>query len=310
MGSGSYSFAVYASLASDRGYATKSADAVFTNRSLSAKSNIKLSNVDARTYNTQIKPEMVDTGVRESRDSNEHPETTPIIIALDVTGSMRRTPHEMIKDNFPKLMDALMQLGIKDPQLLFMAVGDHEYDNYPIQVGQFESDTEKIVNSLEEFVLEGGGGGNAGESYLLAHIVAGYHTETDSWFQRHTKGFLFTIGDEPNLQGIPGNSLTEILGYQKGAGSISANEAIQKAQEQYHVFHIHITNASHGSRVAESWKTLLGQNVLTCTSGEVDKVIVTAIKENYEEPVEGLAPSASVSQEWQDVPSDSNDKFY
>ena len=36
MGSGSYSFAVYASLASDRGYATKSADAVFTNHSLSA----------------------------------------------------------------------------------------------------------------------------------------------------------------------------------------------------------------------------------------------------------------------------------
>lgn len=161
MGSGSYSFAVYASLASDRGYATKSADAVFTNHSLSAKSDIKLSNVDARTYNTQIKPEMVDTGVRESRDSSEHPETTPIIIALDVTGSMRRTPHEMIKDNFPKLMDALMQLGIKDPQLLFMAVGDHEYDNYPIQVGQFESDTEKIVNSLEEFVLEGGSSSNS-----------------------------------------------------------------------------------------------------------------------------------------------------
>ena len=112
MGSGSYSFAVYASLASDRGYATKSADAVFTNHSLSAKSDIKLSNINARTYNTQIKPEMV-----------------------DVTGSMRRTPHEMIKDNFPKLMDALMQLGVKDPQLLFMAVGDHEYDRYPIQVG-------------------------------------------------------------------------------------------------------------------------------------------------------------------------------
>lgn len=67
MGSGSYSFAVYASLASDRGYATKSADAVFTNHSLSAKSDIKLSNVDARTYNTQIKPEMVDTGEKEMR---------------------------------------------------------------------------------------------------------------------------------------------------------------------------------------------------------------------------------------------------
>ena len=149
MGSGSYSFAAYSCLANEREYSTKSADAVFKNRSLSAKSDIKLSNINARTYNTQIKPEMV-----------------------DVTGSMRRTPHEMIKDNFPKLMDALMQLGVKDPQLLFMAVGDHEYDRYPIQVGQFESDTEKIVNSLEEFVLEGGGGGNAGESYLLAHIIS------------------------------------------------------------------------------------------------------------------------------------------
>lgn len=82
MGSGSYSFAAYSALASDREYATKSADAVFTNHTLSAKSDIKLSNVNARNYNTQVKPEMINTGVRESRDSNEHPETTPIIIAL------------------------------------------------------------------------------------------------------------------------------------------------------------------------------------------------------------------------------------
>lgn len=204
------------------------------------------------------------------------------------------TPYEMIKNHLPKIMDSVMQMGVRDSQLLFMAVGDHEYDRYPIQVGQFESDTEKILNSLESLVIEGGGG-NAGESYLLAHIVAGYHTETDSWFKRHTKGFLFTIGDEPNLQGIPGDSLTEILGYQKGAGSISANEAIRKAQEQYHVFHIHITNASYGTRVAESWKNLLGQNVLMCKSDEVDKVIAKAIKDNYEEPVYAETPSDASS---------------
>lgn len=52
MGSGSYSFAVYASLASDRGYATKSADAVFTNHSLSAKSDIKLSNLILLSFHT------------------------------------------------------------------------------------------------------------------------------------------------------------------------------------------------------------------------------------------------------------------
>ena len=260
---------------------------------LSDDSNTAASfNVNARSFNTQVKAEMVNVGVR---DSQEHPHSTPIIIALDVTGSMMNTPYEMIKNHLPKIMDSVMQMGVRNPQLLFMAVGDHEYDRYPIQVGQFESDTEKILNSLESLVIEGGGGGNAGESYLLAHIVAGYHTETDSWFQRHTKGFLFTIGDEPNLQGIPGNSLTEILGYQKGAGSISANEAIRKAQEQYHVFHIHITNASHGTRVAESWKNLLGQNVLMCKSDEVDKVIAKAIKDNYEEPVYAETPSDASS---------------
>lgn len=69
MGSGSYSFAAYSALSTDRGYATKSADAVFTNHTLSAKSDIKLSNVNARNYNTQVKPEMINTGVRESRDN-------------------------------------------------------------------------------------------------------------------------------------------------------------------------------------------------------------------------------------------------
>lgn len=252
MGSGVYSSIAYRTLSD----AKASRDQLFKNISVNASNTAASFNVNART---QVKAEMVNVGVRE------HPYSTPIIIALDVTGSMMNTPYEMIKNHLPKIMDSVMQMGVRDPQLLFMAVGDHEFDRYPIQVGQFESDTEKILNSLESLVIEGGG-----ESYLLAHIVAGYHTE-------------------PNLQGIPGNSLTEILGYQKGAGSIS------EAQEQYHVFHIHITNASYGTRVAESWKNLLGQNVLMCKSDEVDKVIAKAIKDNYEEPVYAETPSDASS---------------
>ena len=37
------------------------------------------------------------------------------------------TPYEMIKNHLPKIMDSVMQMGVRDPQLLFMAVGDHEY---------------------------------------------------------------------------------------------------------------------------------------------------------------------------------------
>lgn len=299
MGCGSYSYATYSVESNTRGLNTKSRDQLFANKTAITGNTVASFNTDARQYNTEVKQEMLNVGVRECRDSDEHPFSTPIIIALDVTGSMMNTPYEMIKDHLPKIMDAVIQLGVQDPQILFMAVGDHEYDRYPIQVGQFESDTTKILDTLQSLVIEGGGGGNRGESYLLAHIIAGYHTETDSFFKRGVKGFLFTIGDEPNLPSIQGRELEKVLGYQKGAEAISQEEAIQKAKEQYHVFHIHITNASHGTRSAESWKSLLGQHVLTCASGEVDKVIAKAIKENYEEPtVLGSAPS-----NWTDVES-------
>lgn len=310
MGAGSYSYETYAVESNTRGLNVKSRDQIFTNQVLTSNYATTSFNNNVRQYNKEIRQEMINVGVRESRDSAEHPFSTPIIIALDVTGSMMDTPYEMIKDNLPKIMDAVMQLGVQDPQLLFMAVGDHEYDRYPIQTGQFESDTAKILDTLQGLVLEGGGGGNAGESYLLAHIIAGYHTETDSYFKRGTKGFLFTIGDEPNLKRISGRSLEKILGYQQGAADITAEEALQKAMEQYHVFHIHITNASHGMRVVETWKPLLGQNVLTCASGEVDKVIVRAIKDNYVEPsVQAATPSAPLTGS-EPTSGDSQSTFY
>lgn len=295
MGSGDYSRIAYEVEADTRGLYTSSRGTLFKNHAINACNTAASYNVNARQYNTQIRQEMVNVGVRESRDSEEHPFSTPIIIALDVTGSMMDTPYKMIRDQFPKIMDSLIQLGVSDPQIMFMAIGDHVYDRYPLQTGQFESDTAKLLDTLQSLVIEGGGGGNLGESYLLAHIVAGYHTETDSWFKRHTKGFLFTIGDEPNLDKVAGVRLERILGYQTGAASITAEEALQKAQEQYHVFHVHITNASHGTRPVESWKNLLGQNVLMCKSDEVDKVIAKAIKDNYEEPVYAETPSDASS---------------
>lgn len=72
MGSGVYSSIAYSTLSDDRGYAKASRDQLFKNIS-----------VNARSFNTQIKAEMVNVGVRESQ---EHPYSTPIIIALDVTG--------------------------------------------------------------------------------------------------------------------------------------------------------------------------------------------------------------------------------
>lgn len=307
MGSGSYSSSAYVAEYNSRGFASKSVNQVFANKVLDVSNSMASLSKSARSYNNDVKQEMINVGVRECRDSEEHPNSTPIIIALDVTGSMRRIPYYMITEQLPRIMSVLQERNIPDPQIMFMAIGDHVYDEFPLQVGQFESDTNKILDTLESLVLEGGGGGNEGESYLLAHIVAGYHTETDSFFKRGKKGFLFTIGDEPNLRSISSNHLIQILGYEKGVKSIYANEALEKAQEQYEVYHVHVKDGSYVTSPA--WKEALGDHFITCKSDDISKTIANVISDTQ---VGIIAPSnvSSTDVKESSDKSENNHKMY
>ena len=142
MGYTSYSVEDRADRAITSGYYTKSASDIFT------QSKVQ-----------KIHESMNPKGIkfRECLDSDAHPNTVPIIISLDVTGSMRRIPHELVKDGLPKLMGTLLQNGVKDASLLFTAIGDHECDSYPLQVGQFESGDKELDLWLTRTYLEGGG---------------------------------------------------------------------------------------------------------------------------------------------------------
>jgi len=271
MGSGSWSTASYASYSVDNNLANSNVNTAFKSRSINHVNTIKSLNIDARTYNKDIDAKMLNVGVRECRDSEEHPNTTPIIVAFDVTGSMGHIPHKMVTELLPKLMNQLKEIGVPDPELLFMGIGDHLYDRAPIQITQFESDTEKICSSLQSLYLEGGGGGTRVESYLLAWIAAGYHTETDSWYNRHKKGFLFTIGDEGNATEVSSDALVRCMGYESGCKPITDTEAYNKACEQYHVFHIHVNDGYN--RFNSDWNEKLGDHVLRCDSSEINMVI-------------------------------------
>ena len=283
MGSGSYSQQSYDRYVRDNGVSANAADN-FINSSLSASVSAASFNNKARKHNVEVQEAAKAIGVRESRETEEHPISTPIIIALDVTGSMRTTPHRMLTEQFPKIMNALYDKGVDNPQILFMAIGDCYSDRCPIQVTQFESDAEKILPQLQEFVLEGGGGGNGGESYSLAYIVAGYHTECDAWYKRQQKGHLITIGDEPIHPNVPGWALERYLGYERGATDISTAEALEKALEQYNVDHIHIDNGSYSYQTAtSSWRELLGENhVHHCHSNDICDIIVDIITKDKE----------------------------
>lgn len=150
------------------------------------------------------------TIIRESLDFDEHPNTTPIVVVFDVTGSMSSVPRVIVQQ-LPKLIQTLLDAGVPDPQVLIGAIGDGYSDTMPIQVGQFESDN-RIDEQIDKIVLEGGGGGGNHESYeLMAYFLANY-THLDSLELRGKKGFCFFIGDERVYTTVEGSQVKKHLG--------------------------------------------------------------------------------------------------
>lgn len=284
MGHGSYSSTRRSAKAAVAGYSTKTQEDLFTSRDMPTDMNPK------------------GLVFRESRDSEEHPNSVPIIINLDVTGSMGRVPHQLLKDGLPTLVQQIIDHGIADPQVLFAAIGDHECDNAPFQIGQFESSDELLDHWLTTTFIEGGGGGNYGESYLLAWYAAAFHTEHDHWDKRKQKGYLFTIGDEPTLKKVPAKALTRIFGAGQ-ASDTTAAELLDKAREKYHVKHIHVGETGAGKRkeTVDGWKQLLGSDLIevqshTQIAGIIANVVTSAESSSTPAPV-AVTPDAAPAKE-------------
>src|SRR5215472_13749126 len=79
-------------------------------------------------------------GMRESRKSELNPQPTPIIAALDVTGSMGRVVEAMRKGLGLLFEQIIERRPVSDPHVLAMAIGDFECDRAPVQATQFEAD--------------------------------------------------------------------------------------------------------------------------------------------------------------------------
>jgi hypothetical protein len=117
---------------------------------------------------------------------------------------------------------------------------------------------------LTRTYLEKGGGGNSGESYLLAYYFAAYHTETDSFVKRGKKGLLVTIGDEPCLKSLPHSAVSHLMGESAvGQTTYSVEQLLAAAQQKFHVYHI---NVIHGGRDASAdWQQRLGDHLINVT---------------------------------------------
>jgi len=266
MGSGRFDADAWKDYATTSGYDSKSTAEIFT------KSDI----------DKDLDPKGVK--VRESRDSKDNPNSTAIIIAQDVTGSMGMISDVMARKGVPTLLQEIYdRKPVSDPAVMCMAIGDVECDRAPLQVTQFESDM-RIATQLEKLYLEGGGGGNSYESYAMAWYFAAYHTEIDCFEKRNKKGYLFTIGDEEPTPRITAAAIHTFLGY-KPQKDFSLEEILTAASRKYEIFHVIVEEGAHArgypKQVFNKWKDVLGQRVIRLSDHtKLAEVIVSAIQVN------------------------------
>lgn len=202
--------------------------------------------------------------VRESRDSAGHPRSLGIVLALDVTGSMGEIPERLAREELPRLIEMLMEHGVADPQVLFMAVGDAIHDRGPLQIGQFESTAELMDQWLTWSWLEGGGGAHGNESYELALYFAARHLELDCLRLRDQRGYLFLTGDEKPYPLLSRNIVRAVLGDEL-EDDLPLRVVVDEASRVVEPFFL-IPDLDRRAQCEGAWRDLLGDRVIAMES--------------------------------------------
>jgi hypothetical protein len=214
---------------------------------------------------------------RESRDSQEHPESRAVAVLFDVTGSMGTVPR-ILQRNLCGLMDLLLRKNyLPHPQILVGGIGDATCDRAPLQVGQFESGVE-IDEDLAKLWLEGGGGGKLTESYELAMYFMARKTSIDCQEKRTRRGYLFLIGDEMPYPRLKRDEVAEIVG-DPLRRDIFVEDLVEELALKYDTWFIvpNLSSYYDDPRIYRRWCGLLGRRVVRLEDPEAISELIAAI---------------------------------
>jgi hypothetical protein len=245
------------------------------------RSTLAASDYTAKSLDGKYDPKIIK--IRESAKSVLNPHPTPLIVGLDVSGSMGRVVEAMRKGLGTLFEEIIKRHPVSDPHVLAMAIGDMDYDSAPVQATQFESDPVVIGPQIEELYLERGGGNNCHESYLGPLYFVLMRTTCDAFKEDPArKGYLFTVGDEETQDILSKRQIEKFFGDQPKK-DYTAQELIEAVSRNWHYFHVIVEEGSHASlyprKVRDSWTNLLGQRVLPLADHtKLAEVIVSAIE--------------------------------
>src|SRR4030095_10643326 len=221
---------------------------------------------------------------RESCDSRFNPLSTPIIVAVDETGSMGMLAENLIRHGLGVLLEEIYERKpVTDPHVMCLALGAAWHDSAPLQVTQFEADI-RLADQLSKFYIEGNGGGNSYESYNLPWYFAATRTRCDAFLKRSKKGYMFTVGDEPPPPVLLAKHVRKFLGdgLQR---DIPTRYVLAMAEKSWEVFHIIVEEGSYcrsrPDQTKAAWRALLGQRAMPISDHtQLAELIVSTIEVN------------------------------
>lgn len=221
-----------------------------------------------RTYSAKTSPDpLADPGKLIHSDSKN-----PLVIAVDVTGSMSEWPQEIF-DRLPLVYQTLSQYN-NDIDISFCAIGDANCDSYPLQVTDFAKGLD-LEDKLKALCPEGGGGGQIKESYELF----GYYMLNKCEMKNATSPFLLIYGDEKFYPTIDPAQVKHYVG-DKIQSPLDSNEMWKSLTQKFNVYYLHKKYDSGSSsvdrEVVEAWSDAIGrQRIIEVPS--VERAVDVAI---------------------------------
>lgn len=177
--------------------------------------------------------------------------TSPLVIQVDVTGSMGDWPKTMF-EKLPYLdLEGKEYLG-PDMEVSFAAIGDTTCDHYPLQIQPFGTGT-ALKASLEKLLIEGGGGGGGTESYEIGAL---YYARNVDMPNAVRPIFIFIADEMPYPMVNAYTALTHAKVDLKQP--LSVEQVFAELKEKYAVYLVHKPYSDANSR--REWVRLIGED--------------------------------------------------
>ena len=274
-----------------KSYSYSAGRSVLDDGSLDIKTSSAAQVYKQRGLNSMLNPYGV---TRLCADSEEHPNTVPVILALDVTGSMGQTAVEVAAE-LNKIMTRLYE-EVNDVEFMIMGIGDFAYDDAALQVSQFESDI-RIAEQLDKLWFEFGGGGNTYESYTAAWAFANTQVNLDCW-KRGKKGIIITMGDEELNPYIPPNAYNTYVGQQYSDTELNTSQLYDAVKDRFDIYHINVHHRTRGNEenIATFRAVIGGDHVYDVPVNGVAQTIVDIIENAAGSNSRGSAPAVEFGE--------------